>query len=509
MLSTRRRLGPRPLALASLAALATIALAQRGALAQGGPLASGDWADLTRPLGVGGQPPWIDLDVPQGDRDRLWLLTDTQIRVVSLARSPQGTVTAVTLQPTSALAIDPLAVLLQARSLAFAPDFQQSGHVYIAYEGRNGRSHIERYTRSATNPEVFEPLTRHIVWANIPVTLEHALGAMHFDRDGLLVIAIGENYDHPRSQDLTSVLGKLVRIDVTADAFPADPNRNYAIPPANPYAQQLSAAGEILVTGLRNPWRWSFDRWNSDIWIGDVGNQSWEEINWLPASTSAGANLAWPYREGNAAGLEPLPPALDPATLTTPAFAYPHTSTPGFNFNTTGCSVTGGVVYRGGQIRAWRGRYFWVDWCRGRLHSAIPSIVAGQRTLTGIIDHTPQLALPGGVNFSQLGMNTIAEDADGELWILRQASGVGTLYRLEPAATQPALADVAGPGGVPQDGLAPDGEYTADDIIAFVSWFVANSPLADVAGPGQSRLVDQELTADDILVFITAFVAGN
>jgi len=98
-------------------------------------------------------------------------------------------------------------------------------------------------------------------------------------------------------------------------------------------------------------------------------------------------------------------------------------------------------------MRAWRGRYFWVDWCRGRLHSGVETVELGRRVLRSVIDHTPMLGLPGGANFAQLGMNIISEDAQGELWIARQGRGIGKLYRVEPEAIQPALADVSSRGG--------------------------------------------------------------
>ena len=348
---------------------------------------------------------------------------------------------------TPALAINPPGVLLQARSLAFAPDFASSGHVFIAFEGRNGKSHVERYTRSATDQLVFDPARRRVVWGEIRVTVEHALGAMHFDRAGMLVVGIGENYQQALRHDLSSPLGKLVRIDPSGDDFPSDATRNHAIRADNPHAGVPGAAREVLPRGLRNPCRWSSDRRNGDLWIGDVGNQSWEEITWMAAGSFAGANLGWPYFEGVAPGLEALPPGFDVSSLTPPAWAFPHPPMPGLVSNSAGCAVTGGVVYRGSLMRAWRGRYFWVDWCRGRLHSGVETVELGRRVLRSVIDHTPMLGLPGGANFAQLGMNTISEDAQGELWIARQGRGIGKLYRVEPEAIQPALADASGRGG--------------------------------------------------------------
>jgi glucose/arabinose dehydrogenase len=233
----------------------------------------------------------------------------------------------------------------------------------------------------------------------------HNGGEMEFGPDGYLYIALGDGGGggdpEGNGQDTQALLGKILRIDPTS---PSD-GRAYGIPADNPFADGEDGRAEVWLYGVRNPWRFSFDRANGDLWIGDVGQNQWEEIDHLPAAAGGGrgANLGWNEMEAT----HPFEGGSNPDGGVLPVFEYGHDE---------GCSVTGGVVYRGAAIPGLGGAYLFGDYCQGDLRAL--RVRDGQVTEERTFDaHVDQLV-------------SFAEDADGEVYAL---SLVGGIYRLDAA----------------------------------------------------------------------------
>ena len=246
--------------------------------------------------------------------------------------------------------------------LAFHPDYISNGYFYVNYTAINGDTHIARYQVSNSNSNVTNLKSAHPIMQISQPTSNHNGGDMHFNTDGFLYISTGDggNGGSP-SQDTNSLLGKILRIDINADNFPGDVNKNYANPVNNPFVG-TTGADEIWLMGLRNPWRFSFDRANGDIIIGDVGEGDWEEVNHL-SSPNGGENFGWPCYEGddeydtNGCG------SIDNYVF--PVHALPHGSNPNNN-----CSMIGGYNFRDANYPRLNGWYFFSDWCTGTLWAA-------------------------------------------------------------------------------------------------------------------------------------------
>lgn len=244
---------------------------------------------------------------------------------------------------------------------------------------------------------------------------------MDFGQDGMLYISSGDGggISGPgNGQNTSTLLGTMLRIDINGDDFAADPNRNYAIPNNNPFVGQ-SGADEIYAYGLRNPWRSSFDRVTGDLYIGDVGAQTREEINVIKAGTTDATNLGWSSREGS-------PDNNVPAGFTDPIYDYTHGSG-----DFEGQSITGGYVYRG-DIAELQGRYFFGDFNRGRLWSlnfdgSDPDDFDGTN-FTGLIDWTDNINIDAG---STALISSFGEDNQGNLYLV---SFLGDIFRFESAS---------------------------------------------------------------------------
>ena len=230
--------------------------------------------------------------------------------------------------------------------LAFDPDYATNGffYVYRTVPGSTAHNEVDRYHVSA-NPDVADPAsaTPVIRLDNLSGATNHNAGWIGFGPDHDLYIATGENATPSNSQTPANLLGKMLRIDVHSDAFPADPAANYAIPADNPFVGTAGARGEIFAFGLRNPFRDSFDRATGDFFIADVGQNAVEEIN----PGIKGANYGWPSAEG---------PSNNPA-FTNPIFSYDHT---------VGQAIIGGYVYRG-TSEGLQGQYFYADEVAGKI----------------------------------------------------------------------------------------------------------------------------------------------
>jgi glucose/arabinose dehydrogenase len=283
-------------------------------------------------------------------------------------------------------------------SVAFHPNYTANGSFYVNYTNRQGHTHVERYSVSADDPDRADPASAKLILTVQQPYANHNGGLNLFGPDGMLYIGMGDGGSggdpHGHGQNRMSLLGKMLRIDVDG----GDP---YAIPADNPFKDQADTRPEIWALGLRNPWRFSFDRAANLLYIADVGQSRWEEIH-VAGVKEAGLNYGWNLMEGpdcyRRAG-------CDQTGLTLPTYAYSHSE---------GCSVTGGYVYRGTQIPAVVGHYFFADYCEGWIRSF--------KYENGAISDRRQWDLG---NVGQV--LSFGEDAAGELYVL---SGNGSVYRI-------------------------------------------------------------------------------
>ncbi len=400
--------------------------------------------------------------------------------------------------------------------LAFAPDYATSGVFYVNYVGPRGaystntqnltaadvgRTIIARFTRSAANPNqastvvvTSQASVDTVLRVDQPFT-NHNGGCIQFGPDGMLYIGMGDggsgNDPGNRALDPNSLLGKMLRIDVSSDAFPADSDRDYAIPAGNPYAVGGGAA-EVWARGVRNPWRWSFDRATGDLWIGDVGQDAIEEVDFVAGNGGPGRNYGWRVREGNnTTGLSAG--AFDVSNLTAPVYTYTHGS--GTN---QGIAVTGGYVYRGSALRAWRGRYFFGDYANGRIWSA--QMING--TFSDFQDHTLALSNLGTTGSARIQLlSSFGEDANGELYITQTN---GRVRKIVPQNPQPCFADLDDGSGTGR----PDFGVTIEDLVYFLDGYYAGALRADLDDGSGTGTFDSGVTIEDLVFFLDHFSAG-
>ncbi|MCU0869622.1 MAG: PQQ-dependent sugar dehydrogenase [Burkholderiales bacterium] len=286
--------------------------------------------------------------------------------------------------------------------LAFSPNWATDRHVYVNYiDATTKNTIVSRFTANAAGTAIDATSELRVLSVAQPPGLDnHKAGWIGFKPGDArhLYIATGDggggNDPLQAGQDLTTPLGKVLRVDVTRDGFAADPDRNYAIPDDNPFVGNAAALPELWAYGLRNPFRASFDRQTGDLWIGDVGQDAREEVNFEAAASPGGINWGWSVREGT----EPTP-----GVGADPLYEYAHTA------QERG-SITGGYVYRG-PIAELQGQYFFGDFVRGTIGSLV---VDG----TGVtfIDRTASLALPAGIGRFQIA--SFGEDAFGNLYVV-------------------------------------------------------------------------------------------
>ncbi len=307
--------------------------------------------------------------------------------------------------------------------LAFDPDYAESGTFYVYLINTSGDTEVRRYNVSS-DPNVADPDSGELViTVDQPTATNHKAGWIGFGPDGYLYIALGDggpgNDPNNRAQNIDSLLGKMLRIDVHGDDFPADPTRNYAIPPDNMFVG-VDGADEIFALGLRNPFRDSFDRATGDFFIADVGQNEWEEIN----LGAGGANYGWKVYEGPDVFGGGTPSA---GTLTFPINFYDHS---------VGRSVIGGYVYRG-DSEGLQGRYFFADSSVGKVFTLEFCGTDWIRTDVTSQVKTDQGAINIPVSFG--------EDARGNLYIVDLD---GDVYLLTPNANSNDLGDtIFGLGG--------------------------------------------------------------
>jgi glucose/arabinose dehydrogenase len=290
-------------------------------------------------------------------------------------------------------------------SVAFSPQYRSNGFLFVNYTDKNGDTKIERYKASADR-NVADPASAKLILAIDQPYANHNGGLNLFGPDGMLYIGMGDGGSqgdpHGNGQNPNALLGKLLRINVDR----AEP---YVVPDGNPYAKG-GGRGEVWALGLRNPWRFSFDRVSGRLYIADVGQDKYEEINIVP-ETSGGVNYGWNVMEGPSCNRRPL---CSKTGLQLPAFSYTHDGGT--------CSIIGGYVYRGRKIPEIVGQYFYSDYCTSWV-----------RSLTykpdGTIGESHQWIDRGLGNIVSFG-----EDAQGELYI---CSSNGRVYRIVKSAGTP------------------------------------------------------------------------
>lgn len=286
-------------------------------------------------------------------------------------------------------------------SMAFDPAYASNGRFFVYYTAADGAITVARYQVSASNADIAD--ATGTVLLSIPHASQsnHNGGQLAFGPDGMLYLATGDgggaNDPAGNAQNTGSLLGKMLRIDVSGT--------RYAVPPDNPFASGAGGRPEIWARGLRNPWRFTFDS-TGLVYIADVGQAAREEVNIVPAS-AAGLNFGWARVEGTVCvGASPC----DTTALTPPAFEYDHAD--------ASCAILGGFVYAGSAMKDLTGRYFYTDLCTGRLKS----FAYRSGSVKESVDWS--VSLPGTVY-------SFGKDAAGELYVLAETSAGGQVLRVQ------------------------------------------------------------------------------
>jgi glucose/arabinose dehydrogenase len=286
-------------------------------------------------------------------------------------------------------------------SMAFDPGYATNGRFFVYYTATDGSITVARYQVSASNADVANASGTVLLSIPHPGQSNHNGGQLAFGPDGMLYLATGDgggaNDPSGNAQNTGSLLGKMLRIDVRGSG--------YVVPPNNPFANGAGGRQEIWASGLRNPWRFSFDS-TGQIYIADVGQDAREEVNIVPATTP-GLNFGWARVEGTVCvGAS----TCDTSGLTPPAFQYDHSD--------GSCAILGGYVYAGSAVPELKGRYFYTDLCVGRLKSFAYR--------DGAIKESIDWALPLPATVYSFGT-----DAAGELYVLAETSTGGQVLRVQ------------------------------------------------------------------------------
>lgn len=292
-------------------------------------------------------------------------------------------------------------------SIAFDPDFETNRVFYISYTDRQGDSAVARMETNRVNPNHADHTSMETILAQHQPYYDHNGGQIAFGPDGYLYVGFGDggSIDDPEinAQNTATILGKMLRIDVRG-------HETYVVPPDNPFVADPAYRPEIWAVGYRNPWRFSFDRANGDMYVADVGQWLWEEWNYQPGTSMGGENYGWNLFEGNLQRSDAIPEGFTPVP---PAIAYDHTQ---------GCSITGGYVYRGAALPELDGYYIYGDYCSGRVWAA-------WRDEAGVWQ---------SIVFHETGRNisSFGEDEAGELYMVDYK---GEILRLTAAAPAPTV----------------------------------------------------------------------
>jgi len=423
------RAAPRTV-LALLAVLGAAASADAQDVCSGtAPVPNAQLASFPVVTGLTGRP--LLVTAPPGDRDRLFIVEQNGLIRIHRRGDPTATVGTfldITDRVQAASSLNEMGLL----GLAFDPDYDTSGIFYVNYtEGTiNGpwSTVVSRFSVVPGAPDTADPDSEERLLVFPQPQSNHNGGQLFFGADGFLYIATGDGGgggdQHGtcgNGQSRTTLLGKMLRLDVAGidpTSLPPDcggAGAGYRVPSGNPFAAiGASACGEIWIDGLRNPWRSAFDPANGDLYIADVGQDCWEEVDVLSPAAQPGANLGWRSMEGlhcfssgsgncnpSAVACSGVPTCGDPSLLL-PVLEYSHSQ---------GCSITGGAVYRGCQLPDWAGIYFYGDFCSGFIRSFRFS---GGAVLEAT-DRTAALD-PGATLGNSL--TSFGQDAQGELYIV-------------------------------------------------------------------------------------------
>ncbi len=479
---------------------------------------------------------------PRGDRSRLFVVEQRR-PLTNVGRISVINLDTNTMFPAPYLETPPVArrsIEQGCLGMAFHPQFLQNGYFYVVYNAEPeagisaGSIMLVRYRATDGDPRAAtaDPASAYVVLKIKKPDPEHNGGWVAFGADGYLYLSTGDggNGDDQNrgdtivppghtpitgnAQDLSdNLLGKILRLDVDGpdnipgnaddDAFSNDPDKNYCIPPDNPYIAQ--GGPEVYHYGLRNPWRCSFDRETGDLWIGDVGQGDREEVDRLPAGV-VGANLGWRCMEGTrCTGLTGC--TCNDAALTMPIYEYDHT---------VGCAISGGFVYRGCAMPWLRGTYFFTDYCAAKIWSF--RLVGG--VVTDFRDRTAELDPPGAISFVR--PISFGEDDLGELYIGDLSTS--RMLKIVPAVAETDCnangradtCDIASGTSADRNGdgvpdecqfICPadfnlDGGVDGADVEAFYFAWEAGRPEADVSADGG-------IDGSDVEVFFTAWQAGG
>jgi len=356
--------------------------------------------------------------------------------------------------------------------LAFHPDFAANGLFYVNLINRNGDTEIRQYRVDSSGNQADVNSQQLVLGVDQPDFTNHKGGWLQFGPDGFLYASLGDGGGtgdpNNNAQNTFSLLGKILRLDVNADLFPADPSKNYAIPADNPFAGG-GGAGEVWALGLRNPWRPSFDRATGDLYIADVGQSQQEEID-LGAK---GTNYGWPVLEGP---LSYKPGPLAGGGSVPPIYSYGRDQ---------GSSVTGGYVYRG-TSEGLQGQYVFADFGSARIWTL-------RQTDNGwsAVDRTEQVK-PDAGSISQ--PTSFGEDGRGNLYVIDFG---GDVFRLTPQTDSKDLGDTL------LGGDGPDMIYGGSDLD-WLQGDAGNDTL--VGGLGPDRFV---VTPGGGADFVADFSAGE
>jgi glucose/arabinose dehydrogenase len=291
-------------------------------------------------------------------------------------------------------------------SMAFHPRYAENGFFFIDYTNQDGDTVIARYKVSAADPNRADPASARTLLTVHQPHRSHNGGQVQFGPDGYLYTALGDGgaaFDPDcAAQKPDNLLGKMLRLDVDQNVSTPP---YYGIPAGNPFRGPGNPPDEVWSLGFRNPWRFSFDRETGDLWIGDVGQNHREEVDFQPAASRGGENYGWKLMEGSVCSTSDACPAATPAcgstAYTAPALEYDHESL---------CAVTGGVVYRGSRLAQLRGAYLFGDFCSGTVWAAVRE--GADFKVYTLADRVPQIT-------------AIGEDAAGEIYL---SSLTGRIY---------------------------------------------------------------------------------
>ena len=302
--------------------------------------------------------------------------------------------------------------------LAFPPDYAVSGRFYVNFTNANGDTRIDRFSVDPGDPDRALASSQENLLVIAQPASNHNGGELAFGPDGMLFVGMGDGGSSDNAQDDQTLLGKMLRLDVS-------PASGYAVPADNPFVA-TAPLDEIWALGLRNPWCFSFDRMTGDLYIADVGQSTLEEIDILAVDDDSGQNLGWSLMEGDAC-YSPSSGCND-GSLMMPVYTYTHGGSP------YRCSISGGLVYRGDAVPSLQGRYLFSDYCSGQIWAMTWTPDQG---VTAVDDLTDELGPVGGYD----SVVAFGQDGHDEMYIVDM--GAGTVYGLEGAS--PVIPGAGGP----------------------------------------------------------------